>query len=135
MRNITIVTIALSIALTNVIISHYYGLPSLILIPVVVLLITALLAFGTRNIRIILVSILAFALIVLHDILLTWSTGGYGDSEEKAWIKLAMLAGLLPAFILLWATFARRKNETLFAKITALALFVVLMAAYLALGS
>jgi hypothetical protein len=131
MRNLIIIAIAAVVVAANVLIAHYYGVPCLPLTPLVLILVSGLLAFGLKDINVLVTSILTFALIALHDCLIIRHIGGRHDEEGIAWVRLSLFAGLLPAFGILWAAFVRRSNESLKAKIGALVLFVGLMAAYL----
>jgi hypothetical protein len=135
MSNKTALGLATLTVFLNGLIGHFFAPNGIMLTPIVLTITTSLVCFGTKNIKIILLSALTYLFVALNDISIKLYSGGSHDSEGLDWIHMLLFVGLLPTFGILLATIFRNKQETLTNKIIALIMFVGLIAGHLQLFS
>jgi len=119
----------------NGIIGHFLAPSRIMLTPIVLIITTTLICFGTKKIKPILISALTYLFVALNDISIKLYSGGSHDSEGLGWIHLLLFVGLLPTFGILLVTIFKNKEETLTNKIIAVVLFVGLIVGHLKLFS
>jgi hypothetical protein len=135
MNNKTALGLATLTVILNGLIGHFFAPNGIMLTPIVLTITTSLVCFGTKNIKVILLSALTYLFMALNDISIKLYSGGSHDSEGLGWIHMLLFVGLLPTFGILLATIFRNKQETLTNKIIALIMFVGLIAGHLQLFS
>jgi hypothetical protein len=135
MSNKTALGLATLTVFLNGLIGHFFAPNGIMLTPIVLTITTSLVCFGTKNIKIILLSALTYLFVALNDISIKLYSGGSHDSEGLGWIHMLLFVGLLPTFGILLTTIFRNKQETLTNKIIALIMFVGLIAGHLQLFS
>lgn len=117
------------IVITNALSGHFLAPSGILLTPFVVIAITSLIAFRTKNLRLVTKSILVFLLISLNDISLKLFAGGMHDGQGLGWMHFMLFLGLLPSFIILLISILA--NELILSKVLALLLFPSLIALHL----
>lgn len=133
-NNKIVLGIALTIVITNGLIGHFFAPLGILLTPLILILTTLLVCMGTENIKSTFISVLTYFFVALNDILIKIYSGGIHDNEGLAWIHFYFFIGLVPTFGILLATvFIRNKEETFLTKITAVFLFIALIAIHLQL--
>jgi len=135
MNNITAIGLATLVVILNGFIGHFFAPSGIMLTPVVLTIASSLITFGTKNINVIWVSILTFLLVALNDILIKLYSGGLHDNEGLGWIHMLLFIGLVPTFVILLTSIFRRKDETTFNKIIAVAVFPILVIIHIQLFS
>jgi hypothetical protein len=133
MNNKTALVLAILTVILNGFIGHFFAPNGIMLTPIVLLITTSLICFGTKNVKPIFISILTFLFVALNDISIKLYSGGSHDSEGLGWIHMLLLIGLLPTFGILLAAIFNSKEVTLTNKIIAVFLFVGLIAVHLQL--
>jgi hypothetical protein len=135
MNNITALGLALLTVIVNGLIGHFFAPNGIILTPVVLTITTYLVCFKTKNIKILLISILTFLFVALNDISIKLYSGGGHDNEGLGWVHLLLFVGLVPTFGILLTSIFKRKDEKLTSKIISIILFVGLIVGHLQLFS
>jgi hypothetical protein len=135
MNNITALGLALLTVIVNGLIGHFFAPNGIILTPVVLTITTYLVCFKTKNIKVLLISILTFLFVALNDISIKLYSGGRHDNEGLGWVHLLLFVGLVPTFGILFTTIFKRKDEKLTSKIISTILFVGLIVGHLQLFS
>jgi len=125
------IILALAVVIINGLIGHFFAPSGIMLTPVVLIITSSLVAFGTKKISPIWKSILTFAFVALNDIIIKLYSGGRHDSEGLGWIQMTMFLGLLPSFVILLTTVFKDKQEKTNYKVIAVCLFPTLFAIYL----
>jgi hypothetical protein len=133
MKNKTALVLAILTVILNGFIGHFFAPNGIMLTPIVLLITTSLICFGTKNFKPIFISILTYLFVALNDISITLYSGGSHDSEGLGWIHMLLFIGLLPTFGILLAAIFNSKEVTLTNKIIAVFLFVGLIAVHLQL--
>lgn len=123
-RSVLFLIIALLIVIANGINGHFQPPQGITFTPVVLIVTTSCVCFGTKNLHVIIISILAYGFIALNDVLIKLYSGGIHDSEGQDWIVLYMLIGLIPSFLVLLAGIFSRTDEKLSNKLLAIGLFI-----------
>lgn len=131
MNNTTALGLATLTVILNGLIGHFFAPNGILLTPIVLIITTSLVCFGTKNIKIMLLSVLTFLFVALNDISLKLYSGGSHDNEGQGWVHLFLFVGLVPTFGILLATIFKRKEVTLSNRIIALVLFIGLIAGHL----
>lgn len=131
--------IALGLAIITVIINgligHFFAPNGIMLTPIVLTITTLLVCFGTKNLKIIVLSALTYLFVGLNDISIKLYSGGTHDNEGLGWVHLLLFIGLVPTFGILLTAILKHKEETWTIKIIAIFLFVGLIAGHLQLFS
>jgi len=135
MNNITALGLALLTVIVNGLIGHFFAPNGIILTPVVLTITTYLVCFKTKNIKVLLISILTFLFVALNDISIKLYSGGRHDNQGLGWIHLLLFVGLVPTFGILLTAIFKRKDEKLTSKIISIILFVGLIVGHLQLFS
>lgn len=135
MNNTTALGLATLTIILNGLIGHFFAPNGIMLTPVVLTITTSLVCFGTKNIKIIFLSVLTYLFVALNDISIKLYSGGSHDNEGLGWVHLLLFVGLVPTFGILLATVLKRKEETVTNKIIAVALFFGLIVLHLQLFS
>jgi len=135
MNNTKALGLATLTVILNGLIGHFFAPSGIMLTPIILTITTALVCFGTKNIKIVFISALTYLFVALNDISIKLYSGGSHDSEGLGWIHMLLFVGLLPTFGILLTTIFKHKEETLTDKIIAVALFVGLIAGHLKLFS
>jgi len=130
MRNYIAILIALIVVVSNCYIGHFYPPNGINNTPIVLLITSSIIAFGTKNLKVIWKSILIFTFAILNDILIKLYSGGTHDREGLEWIHFFLFLGLLPSFGILVFTTLRNKEESKLNKITAVCVFPILLYIY-----
>ena len=133
MKNKTALVLAILTVILNGFIGHFFAPNGIMLTPIVLLITTSLICFGTKNVKPIFISILTYLFVALNDISIKLYSGGSHDSEGLGWIHMLLFIGLLPTFGILLAAIFNSKEVTLTNKIIAVFLFVGLIAVHLQL--
>ena len=133
MNNKTALVLAILTVILNGFIGHFFAPNGIMLTPIVLLITTSLICFGTKNVKPIFISILTYLFVALNDISIKLYSGGSHDSEGLGWIHMLLFIGLLPTFGILLAAIFNSKEVTLTNKIIAVFLFVGLIAVHLQL--
>jgi hypothetical protein len=133
MKNKTALVLAILTVILNGFIGHFFAPNGIMLTPIVLLITTSLICFGTKNVKPIFISILTFLFVALNDISIKLYSGGSHDSEGLGWIHMLLFIGLLPTFGILLAAIFNSKEVTFTNKIIAVFLFVGLTAVHLQL--
>jgi hypothetical protein len=135
MNNISALGLATFTVILNVLIGHFFAPNGITLTPIVLIITTSLVCFGTKNIKLIFISVLTYLFVALNDILIKLYSGGTHDTVGLGWIHLLLFFGLVPTFGILLVRVFRSKKEAMTNKIVALILFIVLIAGHLQLFS
>jgi hypothetical protein len=131
MRNYLAILIALTLVVSNCFIGHFYPPNGIDNTPIIIIITSSIIAFGSRNLKVIWKSILIFTFAILNDILIKLYSGGTHDSEGLEWIHFFLFLGLLPSFGILIFTTLRKKEENKLNKIIAICIFPLLLYVYL----
>lgn len=135
MNNYIALGIATLTVILNGLIGHFFAPNGIMFTPIVLTITTSLICFGTKNIRVIFISILTFLFVALNDICIKLYSGGTNDNEGLGWVHLLLFVGLVPTFGILLSSILKRDEEKSINKIVAIILFVGLIAIYLELFS
>lgn len=135
MNNIIALGLATLTIFINGLIGHFFAPNGILLTPVVLIITTSLVVFGTKNIKIIIVTILTYLFVALNDISIKLYSGGTHDSEGMGWIYLLLFIGLVPTLGLLITGIIRQKEEKLVNKLLAFGLFLALITVHLLIFS
>ena len=135
MDNKTALGLATLTVILNGLIGHFFAPFGIMLTPIVLTITTLLVCLRTKNINIIVLSLLTYFFVGFNDILIKLYSGGSHDSQGLGWIHMLLFVGLLPTFGILLSTIFRSKGEPLTNKIIALVLFVGLITGHLQLFS
>lgn len=135
MNNYIAIGIATLTVILNGLIGHFFAPNGIMFTPFVLTITTSLICFGTKNIRVIFISILTFLFVALNDISIKLYSGGTNDNEGLGWVHLLLFVGLVPTFGILLSSILKRDEEKSINKIVAIILFVGLIAIYLELFS
>lgn len=135
MNNKTALGLATLTVILNGLIGHFFAPNGIMLTPIVLTITTSLVCFGTKNIKVIVISALIYLFVALNDLSIKLYSGGSHDQEGLGWVHLFLFVGLVPTFGILIATILKYKEETLTNKIIAVVLFVGLIAGHLQLFS
>ena len=133
MNNTTALGLATSTVILNGLIGHFFAPNGIALTPVVLTITTSLVCFGTKNIKVILISTLTYLFVALNDISIKLYSGGSHDQEGLVWIHALLFIGLIPTFGILLTRSIRQKDEKLINKLLAVGLFIGLIALHLQL--
>jgi hypothetical protein len=131
MTNRNTLLIAFGIVILNIIIDHLFAPIGLLLTPIILIVVSFLIAFQTDKIKPIWKSILTFGLVVLHDIGIKLYGGGAHDNEGQGWINMLLFMGLLPTFGILLTSILRDENESVLNLVISAVLFPILIFIYL----
>jgi hypothetical protein len=131
MNNTTALGLATSTIILNGIIGHFFAPNGIWLTPVVLTITTLLVCFGTKNIKVILISTLTYLFVALNDISIKLYSGGSHDQEGLVWVHSLLFIGLIPTFGILLTRCIRQKHEKLINKLIAVGLFIGLIALHL----
>ena len=131
MINFKIIGIALAIVVLNIIVSHLFAPTGMMLTPIILIIVSSIIAFCTKKLQLIWKSLLTFGLITIHDIGIKLYAGGTHDLEGLGWVNFLFIIGLLPSYGFILITIVQNKQETLIKKIIALLIFPVLIGIYL----
>lgn len=133
MNNYLALGLASLTVIINGLIGHFFPPNGIMLTPIVLIITSTLICFGTKNIRAIFISILTFLFVALNDIFIKLYSGGAHDNEGLAWVHLLLFIGLIPTFGILMTAFFKLKDERLRNKILAIVLFIGLTVIHLKL--
>lgn len=133
MSNSLALGLAAITVIINALIGHFFAPNGISFTPIVLTITTCLVCFGTKNIKVIGISLLTFLFVSLNDILIKLYSGGTHDKEGLGFVHAFLFIGLLPAGGILLATILKRKGEGIIPKIIAVLLFVGLLALHLQL--
>jgi hypothetical protein len=131
MRNYLAISLVLLIVLANGYIGHFYPPKGIDFTPIVLIIDSLLIVFGTKNLKAFWKSAFIVTFIILNDILIKLYSGGSHDNEGLEWIHFFLYLGLLPSFVILSINIIRDKNETKLSKIIAIIIFPILITIYL----
>lgn len=135
MNNYIALGIATLTVILNGLIGHFFAPNGIMLTPIILTITSSLICFGTKNIRVIFISILTFLFVALNDISIKLYSGGTHDNEGLGWVHLLLFVGLVPTFGILLSSVLKRDDEKSINKIVAIILFVGLIAIHLQLFS
>jgi hypothetical protein len=135
MKNYIAIGLAIYTVIVNGLIGHFFAPSGIMLTPIVLIITTSLVVFGTKNLKITLVSFLSYLFIAINDISIKLYSGGSHDSEGLGWVHLLLFIGLVPTFGILLTGIFIRKDENLKNKIFALVIFIGLIGIHLQLFS
>lgn len=135
MNNYIALGIATLTVILNGLIGHFFAPNGIMLTPIILTITSSLICFGTKNIRVIFISILNFLFVALNDISIKLYSGGTHDNEGLGWVHLLLFVGLVPTFGILLSSVLKRDDEKSINKIVAIILFVGLIAIHLQLFS
>ena len=135
MKNISALGLATVTVLLNGLIGHFFAPNGILLTPIILTITTSIIAFRTKNIKVIWIIAWAFLFVALNDILIKLYSGGRHDNEGYGWIHLLLFVGLVPSYGILVTTIFRRKDEKMLNKVIAAVLFPLLIAIHLQLFS
>lgn len=127
MKNSIVIGIALTIVIVNNIFGHYYAPSSIMFTPIVVIVLSYLIAFLAKNIKAIQKTILLAFMIGLHDVCIKLYAGGTHDLPGLGLIHLMLFVGLVPAYPIFIKGIFRTENEPKTNKFIAVILFPLLM--------
>jgi hypothetical protein len=127
MSNKTALGLAALTVIINGFIGHYSAPNGILLTPLVLIITSLLVCYGTKKINHIFTSFLAYLFVALNDISIRLFAGGNHDSAGVLLINIFLLIGLAPAFSILWVNILNQKVETIKKQITALATFIILI--------
>lgn len=133
MNNYIALGIATLTVILNGLIGHFFAPNGIMLTPIVLTITSSLICFGTKNIRVIFISILTYLFVALNDISIKLYSGGTHDNEGLGWVHLLLFVGLVPTFGILLSSVLKRDDEKSINKIVAIILFVGLIAIHLQL--
>lgn len=133
MNNSTALGLATLVVILNGLIGHFLAPSGILLTPVILIITTSLVCFGTKNIKVIFLSFLVYLFIALNDFSIKLYSGGSHDSEGIAWIHLLLFVGLIPTFVIFLVAVFINGQDTLINKIIAIVLFVGLIVLHLQL--
>ncbi len=126
-----IIGIAFGIVILNLIIGHLFAPWGIMLTPVILTIISVLIFFVVKNLKLLSKSILTFGLIAMHDIGIKLYSGGRHDIEGLAWIHGLLFMGLLSAFTILLIAIVKDKKEKFLNKSIAILVFPILIIIHL----
>jgi hypothetical protein len=104
----------------------YFGMFGILVTPVVIFFTTYTIYKEGEKINIILISLFAYLLIALNDVLIKIFGGGTHDNTGLGFILVFTLMGLIPSFVYFIFTIYKRNGKMEY-KIIAVLLFVVLI--------
>jgi hypothetical protein len=104
----------------------YFGMFGILFTPVVIFFTTYTIYKEGEKINIILISLFAYLLIALNDVLIKIFGGGTHDNTGLGFILVFTLMGLIPSFVYFIFTIYKRNGKMEY-KIIAVLLFVVLI--------
>lgn len=104
----------------------YFGMFGILFTPVVIFFTTYTIYKEGEKINIILISLFAYLLIALNDVLIKIFGGGTHDNKGLGFILVFTLMGLIPSFVYFIFTIYKRNGKMEY-KIIAVLLFVVLI--------
>ncbi|WP_132036896.1 hypothetical protein [Flavobacterium circumlabens] len=131
MTNGNTLLIAFGIVILNIIIDHLFAPIGLILTPIILIIVSFLIAFQTYKIKPIWKSILTFGLVALHDIGIKLYGGGSHDIEGQLWVHMLLFIGLFPTFGILLTSILRDGNESVLNLVISALIFPILIFTYL----
>jgi hypothetical protein len=135
MNNKIAIGLATFIIILNGFIGHFFAPNGIFLTPIVLIITTLFVAFGTKNLNVIIISILTYFFVALNDISIKLYSGGTHDNEGLCFVHLFLFFGLIPTFGILFVGIFKQNEEKLVNKIIALVLFVILIAIHLQIFS
>ena len=121
--------------IVNLLLGHFFAPTGMMLTPIALTLSTAIIVFGSDNLRPKFLTLIILGLIILHDIGLKLYSGGTHDREGLGWLHLLLFIGLVPTYILTIVGIFRNKQAQLTEKILSLLIFPLIMAGHLYLFS
>ncbi len=127
MNNYLAFGLATLTVLANTLIGYLVPPNSIMLTPVILTITTALVVFGTTDIKPISLSLFTYLFVAANDILIKLYSGGSHDSEGLGWIHMLLFIGLLPTIGLLLAGIFKSKSEKLRNKLLAIGFFLTLI--------
>jgi hypothetical protein len=135
MNNYKALGLATLTVILNGLVGHFFAPNGILFTPIVLTITTSLICFGTKNFRVIFISILTFIFVALNDISIKLYSGGSHDNEGLGFVHLLLFVGLVPTFGFLLYSILQHKEEKYINKIVAIILFVGLIATHLELFS
>ena len=117
--------------MVNLLLGHFFAPTGIMLTPIALAISTAVIVFGSDNLRPTVLTLIISGLIILHDTGLKLYAGGIHDSEGLGWLHLMLFIGLIPAYILTIAGIFRNKEVQLTEKVIALLIFPLIIAGHL----
>ena len=133
MNNKIAIILAGLIVVLNAGIGHFFPPMGILLTPFVLTITTALVCFGTINIKVSFLGILTYLFVAGTDILIKLYSGDSHDNEGQGWIHYLFFIALIPTLGILLGTIFTRKDEPIRNKILATVLFVGLVILHLQL--
>lgn len=130
-RQITIIFVACILVISNGIIDYYYRVFGTLLTPILLVIISFLIAFKLGNIGSITKAILLFGLIVLNDLLLQLSRLENRERDCFGISHIFLFIGLIPTFIILIKSIYRDKESNQLTKIIGALILPVFIPMYL----
>lgn len=130
-QNIIVLVFAFIVVLINGLIGHFFAPYGMDLTPVVLTITTSLIAFKTKNLKLIWQSILIYCFVALNDISIKLYSGGSHDMEGLGWIHLFLFIGLLPTLGILVMIVIKNKQDQIKDKVFAVVTFLVLISVHL----
>ena len=124
------IIISFIVVIINGFIGHFAAPSGIIFTPLVIIITTSLILFGT-DYKGILKCLFSFSVIVLNDFFLKLYSGGKHDSEGLIWVNTFLWMGIIPSYLILLYSILKNKEESVFEKTTSLVLFPILILAYL----
>ena len=88
MNNTKALGLATLTVILNGFIGHYFAPKRIDFTPIVLIITSLLVCFGTKNIKVIFISALTYFFIALNDIFIKLYSGGLHDYEGLAWVHL-----------------------------------------------
>lgn len=135
MTNKKSIWIAAGVIIFNLLLGHFFAPTGMMLTPVALTLSTAVIVFGTNNLRPTILTSIILGLIILHDIGLKLFAGGMHDGPGQGWLHLMLFMGLVPAYILTVIGVFRNKQAQLTEQVLSLLIFPLIMAGHVYLFS
>jgi len=124
------VLLCLLIAMANVLLDHFFAPIGIFLMPIVVILLTALINSASDRFNIWIQVILVYTMIAINDIGIKLYGGGVHDWEGQGFVTLFLFAGLIPAFFIS-LIFIFKSNSTFYKKVLSVSLFLLLVGLHL----
>jgi len=131
MISLKIVALSVTIVLVHLIIGHFFAPYGLFFTPMVLMMVSILIALLTKELVSIWKSVVLAVLIGFHDIGIKLYSGGRHDYEGLGFLQFMLFVGLVPAFVILLIGIIRNENDTKFEKWLAVILFPIIVSIHL----
>jgi hypothetical protein len=124
---------AIGVTVVNVLLARRLTLIAITAAPIFLIFFSALIGFGTKNVKAVWKSVLVFGLIALNDIGMNLIPikDSHDNSFAADWIRIFFYIGLLPAFIITATSILVDRKVSGFDKFISIGIFSILVSIHL----